>query len=193
MRCGGCRSGGGATPHQAWPLHLRARVGPPPPWRGRWGLSWRRGIGRVWGWEEPPGAPGCLRRMGDPLAKQRNFPRTHRLLPPAPPATQLCRPEMQRSFCFQEEAPGPPSFSGVGVDVCVFWGWGSGDHSAPGRASSFSEVCVGASHCKPEASGAPVSPSVDWGYNFSQKGVCGNKRRWLTQCREESELMPSFF
>lgn len=175
---------------------------PPPakPGLASCGLGWdlRRPGGAGGG---SPGAAGLAAGRsrvfapdGGPLGEAEKLP-PHPQAPSARPASSPALPAGNATFfLFPRGSPWPPSFSGVGVDVCVFWGWGSGDHSAPGRASSFSEMCVGGSHCKPEASGAPVSPSVDWGYNFSShKGVCGNKRRWLTQCREESELLPSFF
>lgn len=113
VRCGGCGSGGGATPSQAWPRQLWARVGPPPPWRGRWGLPWRRGIGRVWGRRSRRALPGVCAGWGTPWRSRETSP--------AP--TGSFRPPRQQ-----------PSFAGRKCNVLfvskrkplapqLFWSW----------------------------------------------------------------------
>lgn len=91
---------------------------------------------------------------------------TPRPQPPSPPASLAApwgRTEAHVLIGFYEGSPWPslPFWDWSG---CVSWSWGSADHPAPGKAFVLFRRGVSLQN---RPLGASVSPSVDWGYNFS--------------------------
>lgn len=152
--------------------------------RGRWEPAWRRAIGRLWGRRSRWALADCVCRPGGgPLGDAGNSPGAYSLHLRQPRWQPDGRTEAHVFFSFYEGSPWPslPFWDWSG---CVYWSWGSADHPAPGKAFVLFRRDVSLQNRRPL--GASVSPSVDWGYNFSwRSAVRENERRWQSQCGEK--------
>lgn len=166
--CGGARSGGRRL--RRWSPADRAScgfgAGPRPGQAGEVGAGLAPRDWLPLGEAESLGAcRACLRPGGGPLGGDAgNSPRAHSLHLRRPRWQPDGRTEAHVFFSFYEGSPWPslPFWDWSG---CVYWSGGSADHPAPGKAFVLFRRGVSLPNRWPlEAS---VSPSVDWGYNFS--------------------------